>query len=386
MPRSIVPVSVVLTACCLAFQGPPAPGEPGRVADPFSTGWMLIDTNGDGIDDFVVGKIVVPAQSSAAENSAAANLAARLGFGSTGLTPPLVVDHAAAYPAGPRIFVGRAAPADLASLQPGLEKEEGGIFSSGGNLAIVANDDAGLLAAAEAYAARAPHQWRVPGEKLSAIVEVLRSAAPAEPVELAGVTYLRGKAGVHRAFLRGAIPEAALVTALASPRLAAVHQLVVIGGATATNSKAEAAVPPAAPAAPAAAGGGNAAGGDAPAPAAPARLDLATLYTTRGLFGASGRIPVPATWNGHLYVPAGAAGIAMANLAARLGLETTGINLPIATPADSAVVRDVRTHAVLAGDSPLSQEAERKLRAGDTAAAQAETPLSAGEEIGRAHV
>jgi hypothetical protein len=379
MPRSIVPVLVLLTACCLAFQGPPAPAEPGRVADPFSTGWMLTDTNGDGIADFIQGKIVVPAQSSAAENSAAANLAARLGFGSTGLTPPLVVDSAIAYPAGPRIFVGRAAPADLVPLQPGLEKEEGGIFSSGGNLAIVANDDAGLLAASEAYAARAPYQWRVPGEKLSAIVEVLRSAAPTEPVELAGVTYLRGKAGVHRAFLRGAVPLAALETALASPRLAAVHQLVVIGGSTATNSKPEAAVPPAAPAAAGAAGGGNAAAGDAAAAAGPARLDLATLYTTRGLFGASGRIPVPATWNGHLYVPAGAAGIAMANLAARLGLETTGINLPLSTPSDSAAVRDVRTHAVLAGDSPLSQEAERKLRAGDTAAAQAETPLSAGE-------
>jgi len=379
MPRPIVPVLILLTAGCLAFQGPPPPAEPSRVADPFSTGWMLTDTNGDGIADFIAGKIVVPAQPSAAENSAAANLAARLGFGSTGLTPPLVVDGAAANPAGPRIWVGRAAPADLASLQAGLEKEEGGVFLNADNLAIIANDDAGLLAAAEAYAARAPYQWRVPGEKLSAIVEVLRSAAPAEPIELAGVTYLRGKAGVHRAFLRGAVPEAALATALASPRLAAVHQLVVVGGSTATNSKAEAAVPPTAPAAPAAAGGGNAAGGDAAAAAAPARLDLATLYTTRGLFGASGRIPVPATWNGHLYVPAGAAGIAMANVAARLGLETIGINLPLATPADSAAVRDVRTHAVLAGDSALSQEADRKLRAGDTAAAQVETPLSTGE-------
>ena len=80
MPRSIVPVLILLTAGCLAFQGPPAPAGPGRVADPFSTGWMLTDTNGDGIADFIVGKIVVPAQSSTAENNAAANLAARLGL------------------------------------------------------------------------------------------------------------------------------------------------------------------------------------------------------------------------------------------------------------------------------------------------------------------
>ena len=52
----------------------------------------------------------------------------------------------------------------------------------------------------------------------------------------------------------------------------------------------------------------------------------------------------------------------MANLAARMGLETTGINLPLATPIDSATVRDVRTQAVIAGDAALSQEVERKLR------------------------
>jgi len=69
----------------------------------------------------------------------------------------------------------------------------------------------------------------------------------------------------------------------------------------------------------------------------------------------------------------------MANLAARMGLETTGITLPIASPADTAVARDVRAPAVLAGNSPLSQEAERKLRANDTAAAQSETDLAPGE-------
>ena len=43
-------------------------------------------TNGDGIDFFINGKIVVPSDPTAAEK-AAAKSAARLGFGSTGLTP-----------------------------------------------------------------------------------------------------------------------------------------------------------------------------------------------------------------------------------------------------------------------------------------------------------
>jgi hypothetical protein len=69
----------------------------------------------------------------------------------------------------------------------------------------------------------------------------------------------------------------------------------------------------------------------------------------------------------------------MANLAARMGLETNGITLPIASPADTATTRDVRATAVIAGDAALAQEAEKKLRADDTASAQAETALAPGE-------
>ena len=383
MPRSFV-VSMagvaLLLACSFAFQTPPASAPAGRVADPFATGWMVVDTNGDGIADFIAGKIVVPADPSAAQNAAAANLAARVGFASTGMTPPLVVTGATA---GPRIVIGGTAPV-------ALEKEEGGIFLSGSDLTLTGADDAGLLAAAEAYAARAPYQWRAPGEKLAAIGDAVREAAPGAQVELAGVTYIKGKAGVHRAFLRAGTPldQAALEKALASPHLTAVHSLVVLDGASAVSTKAEAAIPPqaAAPAGGTGAAGGaggagaNAAeGGTGAAAGATTRLDLATLYTSRGLFGAAGRIPLPASLNGRLYVPAGAPGIAMANLAARMGMESTGINLPLAVPLTTATAREVRSTAVLAGSGTLTEEAERKLQAQDTAAAQAETPLSPGE-------
>jgi hypothetical protein len=69
----------------------------------------------------------------------------------------------------------------------------------------------------------------------------------------------------------------------------------------------------------------------------------------------------------------------MANLAARIGLETTGITLPIAAPAAPATARDVHAPAVVAGDSPLAQEATRKLATDDAAYAEAETPLTPGE-------
>src|SRR5580698_4452345 len=183
--RGLALLAVLAVAGAFAFQ---TPARVDRVADPFAIGWMLVDTNGDGIADFINGKIVVPADATASENAAAANLAARLGFASTGLTPPVVVpaDHDSG--GGPRIFVGRAA-----SAPKGVElaADEGGAFAAGENLAVIGADDAGLLAAADAYAARAPYQWRVPGKKLSDI-----------GANLAGVTYVRGKPGVHRAFFR----------------------------------------------------------------------------------------------------------------------------------------------------------------------------------------
>ncbi len=66
-----------------------------HLTDPFVTGWMLTDTNGDEIADFIAGKIVVPANPSAEQNAAAANIAARLGYGTTAFTPPVVITAAA---------------------------------------------------------------------------------------------------------------------------------------------------------------------------------------------------------------------------------------------------------------------------------------------------
>src|SRR5215471_16296242 len=80
-----------------------------HLTDPFTAGWMLSDTNGDDIIDFISGKVVVPAHPTAAENAAAADLAARLGFATTGFTPPLVIGALENRSDGPRIYVGRDA-------------------------------------------------------------------------------------------------------------------------------------------------------------------------------------------------------------------------------------------------------------------------------------
>src|SRR5207237_7256759 len=134
-----------------------------------------------------------------------------------------------------------------------------------------------------------------------------------------------------------AVPASALETILSNAKFSNVHEIVV-GGSNAVNQKPLATVPP--PQAPTTAPEAAPAGDAAEGGAGPAKLDLATLYTMRGLFRGTPRMPVPSSLDSQLYVPAGEAGIAMANLAVRMGMETTGISIPLATPADAAQVRE----------------------------------------------
>ncbi len=228
-----------------------------HLTDPFAAGWMLVDTNGDGIIDYVAGKVVVPARPTAVENAAAADIAARIGFATTGLTPPIVISSTDDRADGPRIYIGRdAAPAkyraDIEDSSKSFEDKEGGVFDIGGNLIVLGHDDEGLLAAAELFASRAPYVSKIGGDKLA----TLRSAGD----NLRGITYTKGMSGVQRVFLDGAINRLPASAPLPS------------------------AVP--SPTAP------DAATTDAEG-AGPARLDLATLYTMRGLFRGTPRMPIP---------------------------------------------------------------------------------------------
>ncbi len=193
---------------------------------------------------------------------------------------------------------------------------------------------------------------------------------------------MKGKAGINRALLTCTAPvtQSELEAALNAVALASVHELVATAGGetvAAAKSKDLPAIPPPPAGSGSAAAPDSPAGGDAEG-AAPARLDLATLYTLHGLFRGSTRMPVPSNLDSQLYVPAGAAGIAMANLAARMGLETTGITLPLATPATSAAARDVRTKSVVETSSDLGKQAEQKFFEEDTVS-RSEPALTQGQ-------
>ena len=230
-----------------AFCAPPAAPTLTHLSDAFSPGWMLKDTNEDGIADVIEGKIVVPATSTAAENAAAANIAARLGFGSTGLTLPLVITKEADASAGPRIWIGKdAVPAELLSglneYLGRLEANEGVVAALNGGLVLMGHDDAGLTAAADAFSARAPYIWKIPGEQFAAIANEVSRLSSNATIRLVGVTYLIGKAGINRAFLEAdnGVTVATLHAALSSPHLGAVDELIVRQGGSdlqATNAK-----------------------------------------------------------------------------------------------------------------------------------------------------
>ncbi|HTK29190.1 MAG TPA: hypothetical protein VL309_06550, partial [Vicinamibacterales bacterium] len=396
MRRGAIGCALVLslwTAWTLAYvrpvSQPPASATAQRaaapdshVSDAFATGWMLVDTSGDGLADTIAGKIVLPDNPTAAENAAAANLAARVAYGTTGLTLPIVVTASQAPANGPLVWIGRAVPAsasaDLRPLAGQLPAGQGGVFAVGGNLAVIGGDDAGLTAAANGYASRAPYQWNVSGDGLGDVAPAVDAAGHGTGAQLVGVIYRQDQPGIHRAVVHAgfAVTAAALKAALPAAHLSGIREVTVVGGAapvTAANTGVKVAAAAGEAASPAPAEGGGGGGGGAPN-----ELDLATLYTDRGLFTGNARMPIPSASNAHLYVPAGAEGVAMANLAARMGLETTGLTLPIAS-GDVPDARQVRTQAVVAGQSALTQTVEQRLKAGDAVAAQAEPTLAAGE-------
>ena len=380
MNRSYAVCAVSLFAALSASfaQTTTQPSTPGTtIEDVFRIGVMLQDTNGDKIADALCGHVIVPKSPGVAENTAAANIAARLGYETSALTLPVVISNP--EPSGKfcpaatsDIWVGRESIAttsipNVDELLAELQIGEGGAFVVPGGLLVAGADPSGIIAAADAYSAHAPFQWSVNGERLQAIARIINARLQAQnvtaTVELVGLTYQSAQSGIHRAVLRvsGTATPAAIRAALVptegeSPlRTIAAReiQLRFAAAPALTIGLAARAAPVAAAAAPA--GGGDA--------GTPRLLDLKDIYGIKGLLSGTPKMMVPDSVPTKLYVPAGEAGIAMANLAARIGLETTGITLPIAFPATGITPSQVQSAVVITGATPLTTQAQDLLGA-----------------------
>ncbi len=332
--------------------------------NPWRMGALLQDTNGDKIVDAVCGHVIVPENPGTAENTAAANIAARIGYETSALSLPIVVQGAPQAVKGcpaanaPNIWIGEAAvpaasAAAVRAVASTLVLGDGAVVAIEGGIAIIGPDPVGLMNAANAYAERAPFLWSIPGEKLSITAKnintALTKAKSTATAELTALVFSGNNGGVRRAIVRinGTVDAAALPGILKPEEgtpvsFGAVREVQILVGETRLSFNG--AAPQRATALPAMPD----AGGDARS------LDLARLYTVKGLLTGSAKKPIPSGTAAKLYVPAGAQGIAMANLAARIGLETVGITLPIAMPEAGVSQAQIQGTPVIAEGSPAA--------------------------------
>jgi hypothetical protein len=328
---------------------------------------VVRDTNGDGIADAVAARVVVPAHASVAEATAAANLAARLGFETSALTLPIVINDTAEISAGTiPILVGRenallkritGAVVSLSDLTPGQGLIAAARTANGGPAIVVAGaDDEGTLAAAQELAGRLPRLWNMSGITLPAIEDQVSTFLRAHGINAGhpAVSAVivdsnrRGIASVHvvlpadaaaaqvgravddldAAHRRGAEPATLNYAEAASVVLHAGNTRAVVRRAGLNQRTL---TPPIDP---------NELASDSPgdrgAPAAAGvrgagkTFDLSNAYSIAGWFSDGYADLIPDRTDTSLVLGSSDDVVAAAHVAARLGLETTGVTLPIA--------------------------------------------------------
>ena len=351
------------------------PQEPvgAGITDVFSLSRGIVrDTNGDGLADAVAARIVVPAKAAQEDMLAATNLAARLGYETVAMDLPVVLrENELARPqdiALP-ILVGRdnaairsLADRNLIDVKP-LKAGQGLIaFVSsplGGpdGVIIVGGDHEGTLTAANEFAARLPRIWSMTGITLAGIqdqaLKYLRGkGVAAGGAAIRSMTVDSDRRGIARIDLRllvGAADGARAIALLGDldtahrrgmepktldfANIASTRCEIVAGGKAAgaaevrrSGLNSRALTPPIDP---------DELAQDPPAggqsPSAPARnFDLSSPFSIEGWFGDAYPDLIPDRSETSLVIGDPAESLGAAHIAARLGLETTGITLPIA--------------------------------------------------------
>lgn len=187
---------------------------------------LLADTNGDGIADVVPGRIVVPEATTSAEATAAANLAARLGYetAAADLNPIRRMSTLQTPVEQPVILLG----VDEGDTEPRLGPGEGRIevvapndtYASGA-LRLVGGDASGLLAAASYTSGRLPALWSLDGRTAEDAAGAVEDALSSEDVEVEAVrprhvTVGQNRPGVLQLALQVEVPTAEAATAARS--------------------------------------------------------------------------------------------------------------------------------------------------------------------------
>ncbi len=340
----------------------------------FEVGRLIADTNGDNVPDAVQASLLLGDAPSTAELAAAAEISARLGFETMAMDLPMDRGDGGVVP----IVIGRGGLDATSVRAPGLDPAsldsgEGAVavVESGERswIVVVGGDDEGLLAAARLFAGILPHTRTLSTASLSRVGDDLTEALEAAGVGGASVRIWQARArdehaGITRLIVDVASDDPAaaaealdfLTTAdgtpptgtteaevededdaspganpLAYPGLASVEVRIDGGRILRLPGRAEPDRPGPVPGRP-----GSGAKGD---------LDLSNVYTADGLLGGS---PIPNRVDAIL-VPGSGGVSGLPDLGARLGLESTGLVVPLVHPAASIERPGSEPTMVLAG-------------------------------------
>jgi hypothetical protein len=388
--------AIALCWASLAGSTPVLGQEPGPdLGEILELGALLLDTNGDSVPDRVGASLVTGSSPSPAEIAAAAEVSARLGFETMAIDLPIERGTAGGIP----IVIGRSGLAEPGVPTPpvdptSLDTGEGAVavaWAEGRTwLFVLGGDDDGLRAAARLFAGVLPHTRTLSAPHVRRVSEDLTEALGAAGLtgtpRLSQARARGGTDGITRLVVDlGDVDPVAAAAAL--EHLTRVDGRPEPGAATPDSAgggpdvEAEEDVGDAQGATDAAATAENGEGADAlsytglgevevriaggralrlpgraepdapgPIPGRPGSggkddLDLSNLYTGDGLLGGS---PIPDRVDA-IVVP-GEAGIgSLPELAARLGLESTGLTVPLVHPATTLDRPAGRPTMILAG-------------------------------------
>lgn len=350
-----------------------------ELATLFEPGNLVLDENGDGVPDRLGATLVLPAESTPVELAAAAEIAARLGFETSALELPLgrgVLEGQVA------VVVGSRAAADA-----GLELEsEGGQATGAGRaqvwtlardghrwLVVFGDTDDALAEAARMVAGRLPHTRTLSDPALSAVQDdigrwlaadttaggfrVSFHAAYADP---SAPGLAMGLVGTVEHDVSGQVPSAlsrldSLARARggeAAPADSSVLRFPGLATVTLAGEGFEGSV--ALSVSPAPPPPGPVPG--RPGAGAKTSLDLSNVYSTEGALADTDDNEIPDRVDVVL-VPGGTGSAALPELAARLGLESTGLTVPLVRPADDVSdPGDEATMVLVGADHPLTKQ------------------------------
>lgn len=367
----LVAVGVALLAGGAALrteQAPPALD----LANQLQAGGLFLDKNDDGVVDFVDAHLVVGETPTAGEVVAAAGVAARLGFETAAMTLPLGDQ-------GRPIVIGQSgmaragvAPARIgaAGLKPGegvvTVADVGGVAG----VVIAGVDDAGTQAAAALFAGRLPRVWDPSGATIAQAAENVRKFLGEQGVGVTAVSVpaiyvLQGADGVDRLVVATQVQSAADVTKAQAALRTLTPTLARRRAATAPAAQesrplsfanvrtvrvrleATGAQPVDVDVATSAPAPKARPLGRRPGSTAKDDLDLSNVFSIDGLLGDSDENLIPDRVDALLVPAAGASGVS--DLAARLGLESAGISIPIAATPDAVTEPDEEPTLVLIG-------------------------------------